>query len=99
MRDRLVRLLALTLLGGLAAIGAAPSAYAETYVPITGEGSSWAANALQDWAANVHTQLRVNFAATGSVAGPSRGVKRRPVIECAEIFSARGFWVGLSVTR
>ncbi|MCL2544070.1 MAG: phosphate ABC transporter substrate-binding protein PstS [Nocardioidaceae bacterium] len=70
MHSRLARGLALALLLVLAALGAGSSpASADTNVPITGEGSSWAANAIQDWASNVHTQLTVNFAATGSVAG------------------------------
>lgn len=74
MRNRLRRLaLALTAvlaLGG-AGLTAAP-AFAAAYTPITGEGSSWAANAIDDWRASVvNAGIKVNFAATGSVAGLS----------------------------
>ncbi|MGN6161640.1 MAG: substrate-binding domain-containing protein, partial [Marmoricola sp.] len=57
----------------LATIGfgvALPSALATTYTPISGEGSSWAANAIDDWRASVvNSGIKVNFAPTGSVAG------------------------------
>ncbi|HWU31506.1 MAG TPA: phosphate ABC transporter substrate-binding protein PstS [Marmoricola sp.] len=47
-----------------------PSAYATSYTPISGQGSSWAANAIQDWAASVHNSgIQVNFDPQGSVAG------------------------------
>lgn len=56
----------LSLLGGLAA---APS-WAATYVPISGAGSTWSANALQQWAANVRQfGMTVNFQASGSSDG------------------------------
>lgn len=49
---------------------ALPTAQAASYTPITGEGSSWAANAIDDWRADVVNKgIKVNFAATGSVAG------------------------------
>lgn len=47
-----------------------PSAEAASYTPISGEGSSWAANAIDDWRASVvNSGIKVNFAPTGSVAG------------------------------
>ena len=47
-----------------------PSAQAASYTPISGEGSSWAANAIDDWRASVvNSGIKVNFAPTGSVAG------------------------------
>ncbi|HYA69147.1 MAG TPA: phosphate ABC transporter substrate-binding protein PstS, partial [Acidimicrobiales bacterium] len=40
------------------------------YVPVTGAGSSWSANALDQWIANVQQLgMRINYAATGSTAG------------------------------
>lgn len=60
-------LFCLTTLGLSASL---PSAQAATYTPISGEGSSWAANAIEDWGASVRNSgISVNFAATGSVAG------------------------------
>lgn len=45
-------------------------AMAASYTPITGEGSSWAANAIQDWGADVVNKgIKVNFTPDGSVAG------------------------------
>lgn len=50
-------------------VGASPSS-AASYTPITGEGSSWASNVIDDWDAEIVQQgIQVNFAATGSVAG------------------------------
>lgn len=47
-----------------------PSAQAAAYTPISGEGSSWAGTAIDNWAKSVHNSgIVVNFAATGSVAG------------------------------
>jgi phosphate ABC transporter phosphate-binding protein len=41
-----------------------------TYVPISGAGSTWSANAIQQWAANVQQfGMTVNFQATGSSDG------------------------------
>ncbi|HEX4190619.1 MAG TPA: substrate-binding domain-containing protein, partial [Marmoricola sp.] len=73
MRNRLVSVLLLSALSCLVALGfgaGLPTADAATYTPITAEGSSWAANAIDDWRSNVHSSgITVNFAATGSVAG------------------------------
>ncbi|MGN6722157.1 MAG: phosphate ABC transporter substrate-binding protein PstS, partial [Marmoricola sp.] len=47
-----------------------PSAQAAAYTPISGEGSSWAYNAIDDWRKSVRNSgIVVNYAATGSVAG------------------------------
>lgn len=71
MRNRsLAILLALAVLVlGVAGFGASPSLADGSYTPITGEGSSWAANAIDDWRARNANTYKVNFAATGSVAG------------------------------
>ena len=42
------------------------AAHAADYVPISGAGSSWSANALDQWRRNVEQYgMRVNFASTG----------------------------------
>ncbi|HET6153731.1 MAG TPA: phosphate ABC transporter substrate-binding protein PstS [Marmoricola sp.] len=73
MRSRLLSFLLLATLSSVVALGfgaGLPTADAVTYTPITGEGSSWAANAIDDWRADVVNKgIKVNFAATGSVAG------------------------------
>lgn len=52
----------------LAAVGAIAPSYADSYTPITGEGSSWASNAILDWAAAVHSSgIQVNWAPNASV--------------------------------
>lgn len=74
MRNR--RYLSAVLTAALACIaslgfGAAmPAAQAASYTPITGEGSSWAFNAIDDWRKSViNSGIKVNYAPTGSVAG------------------------------
>lgn len=52
----------------LAAVGAMAPSYGQTYTPITGEGSSWASNAILDWDSHVKPSgISVNFSPTGSV--------------------------------
>ncbi|GAB7007080.1 hypothetical protein JCM18899A_45530 [Nocardioides sp. AN3] len=70
-RNRLVGLMTAAVVAAVACLGlAAAPAMADAYTPITGEGSSWAANAIDDWRASVvNAGIKVNFAATGSVAG------------------------------
>jgi phosphate ABC transporter phosphate-binding protein len=55
----------------LATVSATPTAArAETYVPISGAGSTWAQNAIEQWRKNVQTSgLPVNYAGTGSSDG------------------------------
>lgn len=69
-RRLLVRGLALCL-AALAAVlpGAVPAA-AETYVPVSGAGSTWSQNALDQWRANVKQYgMTVNYSGTGSSDG------------------------------
>jgi phosphate ABC transporter phosphate-binding protein len=59
-----IAVLAILLIGGSPA-GATPS-----YVPISGEGSSWSANAIDQWIADVQQfGMRVNYTANGSTQG------------------------------
>jgi phosphate ABC transporter phosphate-binding protein len=48
----------------------ASAASAEDYVPISGAGSSWSSNAIDQWRRNVQQYgMRVNYASTGSSDG------------------------------
>lgn len=55
----------------LAALVLAPAAaYAEVYVPISGAGSTWSQNALDQWRRNVNQYgMQVNYQGTGSSDG------------------------------
>lgn len=51
-------------------LAAQPAAATSAYAPISGAGSTWSANALQQWIANVRDRgLLVNYADTGSSDG------------------------------
>jgi phosphate ABC transporter phosphate-binding protein len=68
---RLPRVLggAISLLVLLGVVSAAP-AQAETYVPISGSGSTWSQNALDQWIRNVSQYgMKVNYGGTGSSDG------------------------------
>ena len=71
MPNRRVSSLVLTAFIAIAAcLGfAAAPARAASYTPITGEGSSWAFNAIDSWRAAVSQNYKVNYTASGSVAG------------------------------
>ncbi|MER7276887.1 phosphate ABC transporter substrate-binding protein PstS [Dactylosporangium sp. NPDC000244] len=57
----------------LIVLGAAPPARADGNVPINGAGSSWAANAINQWVSAVHQNgIRVDYAANGSSDGRQR---------------------------
>ncbi len=60
----------LTILAGMQAL-LAPSASADSYVPISGSGSTWSSNALDQWRRNVanNNGITVNFSANGSTSG------------------------------
>jgi phosphate transport system substrate-binding protein len=51
--------------------GAAPAAVAATWIPITGTGSTWSQNALDQWRKNVAANygMTVNYSGVGSSAG------------------------------
>ena len=69
------RRLAVLVLAAIAAVCAAviPAAQpvaAANYTPISGAGSTWSANALNNWTKNVHQYgMVVNYAAVGSTTG------------------------------
>jgi len=63
---------AVVLLAGLLLLGTgATAAQAETYYPITGTGSTWSQNALDQWRKNVAANygMTVNYTGSGSSAG------------------------------
>jgi phosphate ABC transporter phosphate-binding protein len=73
-RRRIRAVLALVagiLFAGVALSGAAvPAGAATSYVPISGAGSSWSSNAIDQWRRNVQQYgIRVNYASTGSSDG------------------------------
>lgn len=55
----------------VSSVGFASSpAFADTFVPVSGAGSTWSSNALAQWAKNVNQYgMRINYAATGSSDG------------------------------
>lgn len=71
MNARRLRLLLVVVLGLLAGSLALPSAaLAADYVPISGSGSTWAQNALDQWRRNVNQLgMTVNYQGTGSSDG------------------------------
>jgi phosphate ABC transporter phosphate-binding protein len=86
VRRRLpTRRLRRTVLGGLAAVVVgtlalsaltAGTASADSFVPVSGEGSSWSANALNQWIADVQQQgMRINYTANGSTTGRQDFIK------------------------
>jgi phosphate ABC transporter phosphate-binding protein len=53
-----------------AALAVAPAASAASYVPISGAGSTWSANAIDAWVTNVQQYgMVVNYAGVGSTSG------------------------------
>jgi phosphate transport system substrate-binding protein len=57
-------------------VWAGPPAGAVSYVPVSGEGSSWSANALNQWIADVQPDgMRVNYTANGSTTGRQDYIK------------------------
>lgn len=74
-RTRLIRFIAVlfaaSVFVGAAAAGAPQSAEAATYTPISGTGSTWSQNALDQWRKNVAANygMTVNYSGTGSSAG------------------------------
>ena len=72
-KSKLVRRLATIAVAliGLASVQGGQAATAATYVPITGTGSTWSQNALDQWRKNVAANygMTVNYSGTGSSAG------------------------------
>ena len=71
VRTRLARIGALVVVAALASLGVTPAHAADSYVPITGSGSTWSQNALDQWRKNVANNygMTVNYNGTGSSAG------------------------------
>lgn len=65
-----VRALALLLAAAALVLPGAVPAAAESYVPVSGAGSTWSQNALDQWRANVKQYgMTVNYSGTGSSDG------------------------------
>lgn len=71
VRARLSRLVAAATAVVLLGMGAAPAQAADSYVPISGSGSTWSQNALDQWRKNVASNygMTVNYSGNGSSAG------------------------------
>src|SRR6266702_732091 len=69
--SKLVRLLTVALLGLLVtAVASPPADSAASHALIQGSGSSWSANAVNQWIADVTSSgLQVSFTASGSAQG------------------------------
>ena len=70
-RTLLAFVLVFLITGGFASAFNAQAAFAATYVPISGTGSTWSQNALDQWRKNVAANygMTVNYSGTGSSAG------------------------------
>lgn len=70
VRPRLARFAAVLAVVSLVALAPSP-AQADGYVPISGSGSTWSQNALDQWRKNVASNygMTVNYSGTGSSAG------------------------------
>jgi len=65
-----VRALFAALVTGALTLTPITEAFAAEYVPISGAGSSWSSNALDQWRRNVEQYgMRINYASTGSSDG------------------------------
>ena len=61
---------AVVVIAAVAQLAVGSPARAETYVPISGAGSTWSQNALDQWARNVQQYgMKVNYQGTGSSDG------------------------------
>jgi phosphate transport system substrate-binding protein len=71
VRTRLARWGAVIATATLVSLAVTPAHAADTYVPITGSGSTWSQNALDQWRKNVANNygMTVNYNGTGSSAG------------------------------
>lgn len=70
MSARLRKFLTFALTSALPVIFVSDIARANNYVPVNGAGSSWSANAIDQWRRNVvQYGMRVNYASTGSSDG------------------------------
>ena len=69
-RSRTYRTIVLALVAAAITVGLIEPASADTYVPISGAGSTWSENALNQWISAVSQYgMRVNYAGTGSSDG------------------------------
>jgi phosphate transport system substrate-binding protein len=69
--SRITNALAALFLIGIFVAGGASPAHAASYFPITGSGSTWSQNALDQWRSNVarNYAMTVNYSGVGSTSG------------------------------
>ena len=81
------RMAALPAALGLMVVGQAPAAQAVTYLQISGAGSTWSQNALDQWRKNVAANygMTVNYSGTGSSAGRAEFIKQTVDFAVSEI--------------
>lgn len=86
VRPRLARFAAALAVVSLIALTPAP-AHADGYVPISGSGSTWSQNALDQWRKNVASNygMTVNYSGTGSSAGRNDFIKETVDFAISEI--------------
>lgn len=71
MKRLVLRVTAVATVVGLSALGGTPGASAANFVPVSGSGSTWSQNALDQWTRDVKSNfgIVVNYAGTGSSDG------------------------------
>jgi phosphate transport system substrate-binding protein len=74
-------------LGLISGVLVAPAAQAATYIQISGAGSTWSQNALDQWRKNVAANygMTVNYSGTGSSAGRAEFIKQTVDFAVSEI--------------
>lgn len=80
------------LVAGAFALGGTAAAHADTYVAISGSGSTWSQNALDQWRRNVANNygMTISFNGTGSSAGRNDFIRETVDFAVSEIpFQAR----------
>ena len=62
------------------------TASADSFVPVSGDGSSWSANALNQWIADVQQQgMRINYTSDGSTTGRQNFIKGQSDFAASDI--------------
>lgn len=86
-RRRLPAVLAAAIAAVVTALSAAPSHAADPYVPITGSGSTWSFNALDQWRKNVKANygMTVNYEDVGSTVGRTQFINNQVDFAVSEI--------------
>lgn len=86
-RIRSIRLAAAVVVAALIAVIPLPAQAAESFVPVSGSGSTWSQNALDQWRKNVASNygMTVNYSGTGSSAGRQEFINQTVDFAISEI--------------